>query len=350
MKKPLFLLLAVLAGILVTVSIVQWQKHDAQKAEITSLRGEIERKTREIADAQAQQKRAEIQKREFLEQASDLAGKLQSQRVASAQAEAKAAKALAASRSRPPGMGQRGFGAAMAKMMEDPEMMKVIREQQRVKMDSLYSPLVKKVNLTPEEANQFKDLLANNMMSGATKATSLFGANSSTKRTEALRALNAEQKDIEQQIREFLGESRYAEYQDYQQTVAERMQLNQFRLQNAGGEGALTDQQVEQLLGVMKEEKQAVTAATGQAFPVAGQDASNLEAMFSKEGAEKLLQAQETISQRVYDRARDILSPDQLVSFCSFQTNQLQMMRMGINMARKLMVSEGSENASQASP
>ena len=128
------------------------------------------------------------------------------------------------------------------------------------------------------------------------------------------------------------------------------MQLNQFRMQN-GGENALTDQQTEQLLAIMKDEKQAVAKQTGQTFPDAGQsDAAKFEAMLSGDSVEKLLQAQETVNQRVYERAQDVLTESQLNSFARFQTNQLQMMRVGMAMARKFMVPEAPSGSTQSNP
>ena len=68
-----------------------------------------------------------------------------------------------------------GFGKMLSKMMQDPETRKFIRDQQRMMMDQMYAPLVKKMGLTPEEAAQFKDLLADNTMKGAEAASSMFG-------------------------------------------------------------------------------------------------------------------------------------------------------------------------------
>ena len=346
MKNTLITVFIATSVALGALCVVQWQKLDRQKGQMVSLRGEMDQKTQEIADLQANQKLIAKQQNKSLELASDLAAKLQAQRLANAKAAAQAAAASAGAEGQKPGKG--GFGDAFAKILKDPEMLKMIRDQQRTMMDSLYSPLVKKMNLTPEEAAQFKDLLADNMMKGASKATSLFGGDSSTNRTELLNTLSAEQKSFDQQVREFLGESRYTEYKDYQQTVGERTQLNQFRMQTAGGENALTDQQTEQLLGFMKEEKRAVAAATGLPLPGDNQDAAGLQAMFSGEGTEKLLQSQETVNQQVYARARAVLSAEQLATFGKFQTNQLQMMRMGMNMARKFIAPENL--ASEAQP
>lgn len=114
------------------------------------------------------------------------------------------------------------------------------------------------------------------------------------------------------------------------------MQFNQFKLQTVNGEGALTDQQTEALLVLMREEKQSVAAASGQPNPGAGQEAANMQAMLSGEQTDKLLQTQELVNQRVFERARSVLPENQLSSFGKFQTNQIQMMRLGLSMAKKM--------------
>ena len=57
---------------------------------------------------------------------------------------------------------------------------------------------------------------------------------------------------------------------------------------------------------------------------------------------------QDTVGQRVYERARTILSPDQLDTWGKYQTNRMQMMRMGMNMAKKMFAPDTS--ASDAAP
>ena len=89
-----------------------------------------------------------------------------------------------------------GFGKMISKMMQDPDTRKFIRDQQRMMMDQIYAPLVKKMGLTPDEAAKFKDLLADNTMKAAEKASSMFGGSASTNRTEMLNTLTAEQKTL----------------------------------------------------------------------------------------------------------------------------------------------------------
>jgi hypothetical protein len=78
-----------------------------------------------------------------------------------------------------------------------------------------------------------------------------------------------------------------------------------------------------------------VQATTGSVLPGADQAAAT-QAMLSEEQSGKILETQALVNQRVYEHAGEILSPEQLQSFAQFQTNQLQMMRMGVSMARKM--------------
>lgn len=212
-----------------------------------------------------------------------------------------------------------------------------MRSQQRLMMDQLYGPLIKQLGLTPEEAEKFKELLLENQMSGVGKASALFGGGAGTNRAEALNAIAAAQRDFEEQMKEFLGKDRYAQYKDYQQTVGERAQLNQFKQQMAGAEQPLTDQQTEQLLAIKAEERKNLGSSIAKPSAGADRTEADLQAFLSSDAMEKLLQDQENINQRVYERARGILSPVQLEAFGQFQTNQVQTLRFGISMSRQLL-------------
>jgi len=359
MKNALIALFVATTIALGAACAIQWQKLAAQKTQVAALRAEADQRSQEIAELQAAHKLNEKQRQELFQQAGDLARKLQASETKSqagphfalgVKTEAASSNNVAGAAEANKSGKENNWSNFLAKMMEDPEAKKMIREQQRLMLDQLYAPLIKQLGLTPEEAGQFKDLLADNMLKSTEKATSLMGALSSTNRTEAFEKISADQKDFDEQVRGFLGETGYAQYKDYQQTVGERTQLSQFQQQTAGGEHPLNDQQTEKLLTFMKEEKQAVATATGLPLPGDNRDAASMQAMFSGEGVEKLLQSQESVNQRVYDRAREVLSAEQLGDFGKFQTNQLQMMRMGMSMARKFMAPEKTEPAPPPGP
>lgn len=343
MKNTLLVLFTLATIALGAVCVLQTRKVSERNLQISRLRAEADQQVREIADLQSSQNFLQQQSQELVDQSSQLAAKLMARQRADAQAVvADRSNVSAESTNSAPCSDKNSFGQLIAKMMDDPDMKKMIREQQRATLDRLYDPLMKQMSLSPEEAARFKDLLADNMLKGAEKASSLFGGDTSTNRTEMFTKLAAEQKSFDEQLKAYLGESRYAQYKDYQQTVGERVQLQQFQQQTAGGGNALTDQQTEQLLAFMNEAKQAVNTTGGFGQP---QDAAGMQAMLSGGGIEKMLQSQEAIGQQVYERAATVLSQDQLAAFGKFQTNQLQMMRMSMSMAQKLLAPEGGPGA-----
>lgn len=334
MKLKWIVILLLLASVLGLAWYQQWKKGVQQKAKIATLERTLQQKAEHLEDLQARKEQINRQRAELLTQAERQAIELRQQEAAAAR--------LAKAVSPQPAGGDKSngadgeFGKLLSKMMEDPQTKKFIREQQRMVMDQLYAPLIKQLDLKPDDANKFKELLADTAMRGAERATSLFGSGSETNRADAMTALSDEVKSDDAKVKELLGETGYAQYKDYQMTVGERMQLNLFRQQLGGGEAALTDPQTEQLLVMMKEEKENSLAA-GQAVFTPSQDPATIQAMLTDDQTDRFIQTQEGVNDRVYERAKTVLSPKQLEAFSRFQTNQLQMMRLGVSMARKFM-------------
>jgi cytochrome c1 len=331
MKNVLLVLLAATTIILAVVCAKQGHKLADQTGQLASVERELEQKSQQNDDLRSTQKRIDAQRSELLKQVNRLVAQpMPAGPVASAPTNSPAAGETAN-----PDKDNGGFGTLFSKMLADPEMKKLVREQQGQMVNQLYGPLIKQMGLTPEEAAKFKELLADNQMRGAENAGSLLSGGP-TNRNETLEAMAAQQKNKEAQVKELLGDTRFAQYQDYQQTLGERMQLDQFRQQNAGEANALTDQQANQLLAFMKEEKQSAATVTGQSPAGIGQDqAANLQTILSGEQLDKTLQDQEALNQKVYERAKAVLSPEQLDAFGAFQTNQISSMRIGMTMARK---------------
>jgi hypothetical protein len=346
MKTKMWVLGGVTALVLLGVCVYQGRRLAQQQVQIVSLRGDNEQKGQEVHELRLSKNQLNQQGRELLKQAEAEAAK-----VTRGLAALPAAPALSNTEAMPtgkPGAETAAFGKLLSKMMEDPDTKQFIREQQRLMMDQLYAPLIKQLGLTSEEADKFKGLLSDHAVKAAERASSLFGSLSGTNRTEAFGTLAADVKAQQEQLKELLGEGRYAQYKEYQQTSGERLQLNMFK-QQFGGESALTDQQTEQVLTLIKEEKLAL-AASGESLPGMGNDPSTMQAALSEDHTEHLLQQQDAVSQRVYERAKAFLSADQLDAFGRFQTNQLQTMRVGMTMARKLMGEPPAEVPAVAQP
>ena len=169
------------------------------------------------------------------------------------------------------------------------------------------------------------------------------GGGTDADKAEAIKNMSDEQKKFDEQLKGFLGEGRFAQYQEYSESMGERMILNQFQQQAATTDYPLRDDQSKQLLQVMKEESKSVKTALNAADPNASEQVRQFKMMSSDEEMNKFFDLQDQSNQRVYERARSILSPEQLNSFATFQSNQINMQRVSFNMARRMMGGDGTD-------
>lgn len=224
-----------------------------------------------------------------------------------------------------------GFMGGLAAMMEKPEMRDAMRAQQKLMLDMLYGPLFKSLHLTPEAQEKLKDLLVDRQMAGM----KLMAPGDQQAKVAAF---TDTQKQLDQAVKELLGEEQYAVYEDYQATVGERMALNQFNQMLTGKGMAIDDLQVEKLVTLMLEErgKLNIPSAREQQVEWAG-------GMPSSEALAKNLERQEELNKRVYERSRELLSEAQQAELKKFQESQVQMQKLGMQMMKSMMGGEKKE-------
>ena len=228
--------------------------------------------------------------------------------------------------------GGQGMGEMFEKMMKDPAMKEMLRSQQKSMMKTMYGSLFKELNLPAEQQKKLTDLLLDAQMSGVESAGDLFKGESEA-RTNAVNAIAEKQKATQAQIKALLGDEKYAQYEDYQKTIADRMVLNQFQQQSAGTDTELRDDQMQRLIGLIKEER-AKTPPIIDEDP--GKSMENLQKVFNTELFDKQMQWQEDLNKRVLERADGVLTPEQLKEYADFQASQFNMMKLGMQMAREM--------------
>lgn len=220
-----------------------------------------------------------------------------------------------------------GMEYFFSQIMDDPQAKKFIRDQQRMMVTQLYAAFAKQAGLSPEETEKFYEAMLDRQMQSMEKARPFFNGDSKD-RAAASKAMAADQKSFDGQLQELLGETRFAQFKSYEQSAYDRLQLNQFKDQPRQ---KLTEQQNEQLLTIMKEERQQATTA---GFP--GINPQSFESMPPADQLEKMIQAQQSVNEKIFSRASDVLSPEQLEAFGKFQTNQLAAGRLAMSMAQKM--------------
>ena len=329
-----------------------WRQNQDLHQRIVALRAGTEAKDQRNEADRQRLKQLERQATELNRRVQTLTGELQNRRAAPALAPAPAAGtadlapgAISADGAGDGGKTKGGFAEMLSRMMDNPEMKKMMRQQQGMVMDMMYGGLFKELQLTPEETDQFKELLLDHQM----KAMEAGGAflklqGQETDQTAAMNELAGAQKESDAQIKAFLGDDRYGQFKEYQETMAERMTLSQFSQQMAGGQNPLSADQSQQLLEIMKQEKKGTAPALGESGADGSLGAANWQAMMSEEKMSDFLKQQEDLNQRVLERAKAVLTPEQLEAFATHQASQLQMQRMGVTMAVKMFGGEKSDS------
>ena len=146
---------------------------------------------------------------------------------------------------------------------------------------------------------------------------------------------SAARADYDEQLKSLLGDDKFARFQDYEKTMGERLAVDQLQRQLAAGGTPLEGQQSQQLLGIMKEERLRSPASP---FDAANKNSvEQLRALRSEEAVDGWIQSQQDFDRRVLDRARTVLSLDQVLALENAQKRQMEMKQMGVRMSREWM-------------
>ena len=98
----------------------------------------------------------------------------------------------------------------------------------------------------------------------------------------------------------------------------------------------------------MKQEKKSVTPVFGGAGADGSANMANWQAMLSEDRMDEFFRQREAIDQRVIERAKAVLTPEQLTAFATHQSSQLQMQRMGMSMAAKMFGTQRLDDSAPA--
>jgi len=353
MKNQFRILSVFITFALAAVCLLLFKQNGDLKRRTTALQAAMEEKDQQVEVGQTKLKQLERQQSGYRSEVQGLMLELQALRSASiVDAKPSPAKSFAtggdAAMAGTKGGPKPAFGDMLAKMMADPAMKKMMRQQQAAAMEMMYGPLFKEIGLSPEDKEKFKELLLDRQMK-AVESGGMFMKlqGEDGDKTAAMNDLASQQKEFDAQMKTFLGDEGYAQYKDYSETMAERMAVNQLAQQLASGPNPINDEQSRQLLEIMKQEKKSVSPVFGEpgADPA---NMSNWQAMLSEDRMNDFFKQREEINQRVLERSKAVLTPEQLAAFATHQSNQLQMQRMGMSMAAKMFGTQKSDETAPA--
>jgi hypothetical protein len=236
-------------------------------------------------------------------------------------------------------------GNPLAAMFKSPEMKEFVKTQQKTVMttmlDKSYGAFFNGMQMTPEQTGTLKDLLVKKSMVDANLGMSMLGGDTdASKRKELMDQAKAEKDGIDQQIKQFLGDDNYAQLQTYEKTIPERMSLSMYKDQQGSGPAALAPEQEEKLVQVMSDERQKFK------FTIDFNDKSKFDgdfsAMLTEEKIDQYQTEQARLDQQYLQRAREILTPEQLGPFEEFLNSRRNMQGAAMKMASKMFPASSS--------
>jgi hypothetical protein len=230
--------------------------------------------------------------------------------------------------------------AGMAQMMKSPQMKEMMRAQQKVGIDGMYGSLSKYLNLSTNEMDALKELLLQRQMAMVDAGMSAMSG-SGTDPKQAAADTQAIKAGYDKQIQDLLGAQDYPVFQDYEKTAADRMSVQMFK-GSLPADATLTDQQEENLVTAMAEERKALPATS------ALNNQSPDPSKFTDQGIADTLKQMQDLQQRDTDRAAAILTPTQLDQFTKFQQQMNGIAAASMKMAAQMFGNKSAAPASAA--
>jgi hypothetical protein len=202
------------------------------------------------------------------------------------------------------------------------------RKSMKNSLDRQYGDFFEKLNLSPEKLDEFKDLLVDQQMESSDFYTEMQNVTpSEEKRAEFEQRSKELNENREAEIKEFLGDSNYEKYQEYQGTWYLKYQVDNFMATLESGE-ELTDTQQQELIEAMKEEIKNISSERSDEdnkflFP---------SEMYDEERMERTMEYQDRRNEAYLNAAENILSSSQTAKYKEYLKQQRDMMESSMKL------------------
>jgi RNA polymerase sigma factor (sigma-70 family) len=224
--------------------------------------------------------------------------------------------------------------SVLSGLTANPEMMKLIRDQNKVALKQAYQDFAKRANLSSEQSDKLSELLADNVVGSIEHITALLRDAKSPAEVDGLFA--GREAALLKEVQALLGSEGLAQYQDYTRNLASHATAEQFKAKLTG-DAAGKEEKAKQLYQLMQEETQSALATAGLGPDFQTAPMLNLRNIASETIAESSLKLLDGIYERVTERASAFLSPEEINKFSEFRKTAINGNRMALTVNRKMM-------------
>ena len=202
-------------------------------------------------------------------------------------------------------------------------------------IDKNYARFFSSLGLSPEQTASLKDLIIKKSLVDAQMGISMMcGNQDQDARMQLLDQANTEKEGINAEIKQMLGAESYQNFQAYEKSQPERMSVGMFKDAQASGPTALSPDQEENLIQALSEERQNFKFSTD--LYDQSRVARELSENFSEDKLKQFQQERAQLDEKYLERARAILSQEQMPQFEKFLSSQSQLQNAALGMAAKM--------------
>lgn len=224
--------------------------------------------------------------------------------------------------------------SALSGITANPEMSKMIRDQQKLGLGMVYKGFAKAGNLPPEKMEELNNLLADEVMTNINHITAVLRDGKTGKALDDVFA--KAEAETKERVKALLGPEAFAKYEEYSKQMASYITAEQFKSMLPGDKEA-KESKARQMYELMEAEKEKALAARGLSSDHQLIPTLNFRNIASQEEAEMSLQLLDEIYGQVAVRAGNFLSPEDLDKFAEFRKMAVNNNRVALTVNRKLM-------------
>lgn len=219
-----------------------------------------------------------------------------------------------------------------AKMMNDPAMEGVMKQQQRIAVNGMYGDFFRDLGLPPDQEEIVRALLLDKQMAVTRRGMALLDRTMPDEERQAIAdGLKDDMERFREEIKTTLGDENYESFKLFEESQPERQQLNSYK-ETLQAKGLALDVETEQeLMTAMYDARKAFKFTTDF-----GTDTNpNPEAWkdFNQESAERMMAESRQLHERFHEKAGSILTAEQLGAFRESLDGFQKMQEMGIKMS-----------------
>jgi hypothetical protein len=221
------------------------------------------------------------------------------------------------------------FKKAYDNFASNPAMQKILRDSlektMKQNLDKSYDPLLKKLNFSKEEGDEFKGILTDRMM----EIQNVIPPNILAATDEERSKINQQAKEIrdkyDNKISEFLGRENSEIYRSYNKSLSERSSLNSF-METVSPDNRINEKQTETLIDTMYAGRKAVYDEMGPDIDM--NSSSNL----TNENIARQIEKQKRVYERYMEASRNILPAEQAEQYKAYLKQLLDFSESNLKM------------------